>query len=85
VVSVIWTDLDSSAFILHLFSNIFIAPKLVYSSCEAMSGSLSVANTTVSSENVAVVDSVEVGRSAVYSRYNSGPRTLPWGTSTLID
>jgi hypothetical protein len=32
---------------------------------------------------VAVVDSVEVGRSAVYSRYNNGPRTLPWGTPTL--
>jgi hypothetical protein len=22
----------------------------------------------------------EVGRSAVYMRYNNGPRTLPWGT-----
>jgi hypothetical protein len=27
----------------------------------------------------AVVDSGEVGRSAVYSRYNNGPKTLPWG------
>jgi hypothetical protein len=32
---------------------------------------------------VAVVDSVEVGRYAVYSRYNNGPRTLPWGTPAL--
>jgi hypothetical protein len=40
-----------------------------------------VANTAASSANVAAVDYVEVGRSAVYSRYNSGPRTMPWGTS----
>jgi hypothetical protein len=45
-----------------------------------MAGSLSVATTTVSSARVAVVDSGEVGRSAVYSRYNNGPRTLPCGT-----
>jgi hypothetical protein len=32
--------------------------------------------TAVSSANVAVADSGEVGRSAVYSRYNNGPRTL---------
>jgi hypothetical protein len=44
-----------------------------------------VANSAVSSANVAVVDSVEVGRSAVYSRYNSGPRTLPWGTPALAE
>jgi hypothetical protein len=44
-----------------------------------MAGSLSVATTAVSSAKVAVVDSGEVGRSAVYSRYND-PRTLPWGT-----
>jgi hypothetical protein len=49
-----------------------------------MPGSLSVASTAVSSVDVAAVDSVEVGRSAVYSRYNSGPRTLPWGTPALI-
>jgi hypothetical protein len=42
-----------------------------------MAGSLSVASTAVSSENVAAADYVEVGRSTVYSRYNSGPRTLP--------
>jgi hypothetical protein len=38
--------------------------------------SLSVASTAVSSENFAVVDSREVGRFAVYSRYNNGPKTL---------
>jgi hypothetical protein len=45
-----------------------------------MSGSLSVAITAASSPKDAIVDSDEVGRSAVYSRYRSGPRTLPWGT-----
>jgi hypothetical protein len=77
VMNVIWTDLDSLAFILHLFSHFCIASGLVGSFCEAMPGSLSVASTAVYSANVAVVDSVEVGRSAVYSRYNSGPRSSP--------
>jgi hypothetical protein len=80
VVNVIWTNLDSLAFILHLFNHFCIASGLVWSFCEAMAGSLSVANTAVSSANVAVADSGEVGRSAVYTRYNSGPRTMPWGT-----
>jgi hypothetical protein len=26
----------------------------------------------------------EVGRSAVYMKYNNGPRTLPWGTPAWI-
>jgi hypothetical protein len=30
-----------------------------------------------------VVDSGEVGRSAVYSKYNNGSRPLPWGTAAL--
>jgi hypothetical protein len=38
-----------------------------------------VAMTTVSSANVAVMESGEVGRSAVYSRYSKGPRPLHWG------
>jgi hypothetical protein len=50
-----------------------------------MPGSLPVPNTAASSVNVAVVDSVELGRSAVYSRYNSGPRTLPRGTPALTE
>jgi hypothetical protein len=48
-----------------------------------MAGSLSVASTAVSFAIFAVVDSGEVGRSAVCSKYNSGPRTLPWGTPAL--
>jgi hypothetical protein len=39
----------------------------------------------VSSAKVAVVDFGEVGRSAVYCRYNNGPRTLLWGTPALTD
>jgi hypothetical protein len=30
-----------------------------------------------------VIDSGEVGRSAVYSRYHNVPKTLPWGTHAL--
>jgi hypothetical protein len=40
-----------------------------------MAGTLSVANTAVSSLKVNVVDFGEVGRSAVYIRYNNDPRT----------
>jgi hypothetical protein len=42
--------------------------------------SLSVARTAVLSAKVAMVVVGEVGRSAVYMRYEDGPRTLPWGT-----
>jgi hypothetical protein len=43
------------------------------------------ATTAVSLAKVVVVDFGEVGRSAVYSRYNNGPSTLPWGTAALTD
>jgi hypothetical protein len=36
------------------------------------------------SVKVAMMESGEVGRSAVYRRYIRGPRTLPWGTPALI-
>jgi hypothetical protein len=42
-----------------------------------MAGTLSMASTAVLLAKVAVIDSGEVGRSAVYSRYNNGPRALP--------
>jgi hypothetical protein len=44
---------------------------------------MAVANSIVSSAKVAVVDSGKVGKSAVYSRYNNEPRTLPWGMPIL--
>jgi hypothetical protein len=50
-----------------------------------MAGSLFVASTAVSSAKVAVVNSGEIGRSAVYNRYNNDPRTLPWGTPALTE
>jgi hypothetical protein len=48
-----------------------------------MAGSMSVASTAIPSAKVDMVDSGEVGRSAVNSRYNTGSRTLPWGTPAL--
>jgi hypothetical protein len=42
-----------------------------------------VAMTPVSSAIVAVMESGEVGRSAVYRRYSKGSRTLPWGILAL--
>jgi hypothetical protein len=50
-----------------------------------MALSLSMGTTAVSSAKVAVVDSGEVGRSAVYSRCDDGPRTVLWSTPALID
>jgi hypothetical protein len=65
VVNMTWTVLDSLAFILHFFNQFWIASGLMCSFCEAMPGSLSVANTAVSSEDVAVADSAEGGRSSL--------------------
>jgi hypothetical protein len=42
-----------------------------------------VAMTAVSSAKVAVMESGEVGRSAMYRRYSKRPRTLPWVTPAL--
>jgi hypothetical protein len=64
--------LGSLAFILYFLNQSWIASRSVYSFCEAMAGSLSMATTAVSSAKFAVVNSGEVGSSAVYSRYNYG-------------
>jgi hypothetical protein len=48
-----------------------------------VAGSQSVATTAVSSAKVAVMESGEVGRSAVYRRCSKGPRMLPSGTPAL--
>jgi hypothetical protein len=50
-----------------------------------MAGSLSVVTTAVPLAKIVVIDCAAVGRSAVYSRYNNCPRTLPWGTPALTD
>jgi hypothetical protein len=62
-----------------------IASRLVCSFCETMAGSLSVASTAVLSAEVTVVESAEVGSSTVYIRYNNGPRTLPLGTTAMVE
>jgi hypothetical protein len=68
------SDLDPLAFILHIhcLNKFWISAKLVCSFCEAMAGSLSVASTSGSSAKVAMVDSGEIGRFVVFSRYSSG-------------
>jgi hypothetical protein len=43
------------------------------------------ASIAVASAMVVVVDSDEVRRSVVYTRYNNGPRTLPRGMPTLSE
>jgi hypothetical protein len=67
------------------YTKSWIANRSVFSFCVAMAGSLSWVTSAILSANIALVDSGEVRRSAVYSRYNNGPRTLPWGTPALID
>jgi hypothetical protein len=52
----------------HVLNEFWIASRLVCSLLEAMAGSLCVATTAVSSTEFAVVDSGEVGVSAVYCR-----------------
>jgi hypothetical protein len=81
--NVTWTDLVSLAFICHIFSQDWIARREAWSSWEAVAGSQSVVTTAVSSAKVAVMESGEVGRSAVYRRYSKGSRTLLWGTPAL--
>jgi hypothetical protein len=75
--NVSWFDVHQLTFIHHFLNQFWIASRLVCSFCEAIAGSLSVASTAVSSAKFALVDSGEVDRSEVYSKYNSGPRTLP--------
>jgi hypothetical protein len=64
----------------HFWNQIWIARRWVSSFWEVTVGSLFVARTAVSPVNVAMGFVGEVGRSAVYTRYNSGPTTLAWST-----
>jgi hypothetical protein len=56
------------AFILNFLNQFWIASSFLCSLCEAITGSLSVATTAVSSGKFAVIDFGEVCRSAVYNR-----------------
>jgi hypothetical protein len=75
--------LGSISFYSPILNQFWIAARFVCSFCEAMVGSLSVASTAVLPPNVVVVDSSEVGRSAVYRMINNGPRTLLLRTPAL--
>jgi hypothetical protein len=77
--------LGSVSFHSPFLNHFWIASRSVCNLCETMAGSRSVAITAVSSAKFAVVDCDAVGRSAVYSRYNNGLRTLPWGTPALTE
>jgi hypothetical protein len=79
-----WINLDPLALILHFLNQFWIASRLVCSLCEAMAGSLAMTSTAILLAKVAVIDSGEVGRSAVYSRYNNCPRTLPEPSVFLV-
>jgi hypothetical protein len=79
-VNVIWVDFSSFAFKRHFASHCCIPVRAVCSLFTAIPGSSWVASTAVTSANVAVIASGGVGRSAVYIRNSSGPRTLPCGT-----
>jgi hypothetical protein len=70
-----WNVLGFVGFHSPFLNQSWIASRSVCSFYEAMAGSLSVDSTAVSLAKVAVVDSGEVDRSAVYNRYNNGPRT----------
>jgi hypothetical protein len=69
VVNVMWIDLDSLALLLHFLNKFWTAVRLVCSFWETMTRSLSVASPAVSSAKFTVVDSGEVGRSAVYCKF----------------
>jgi hypothetical protein len=68
VVDVMRVDFDPLAFILHFINQSLIAGKVLCSLCKAMARTLSVATAAILPARVAVVDSSEVGRFAVYSR-----------------
>ena len=57
-----------------------MSSRSVCSRCMAISGSEWAVRTAVSSAKVADTVSAAAGKSAVYRRYRSGPRTLPCGT-----
>jgi hypothetical protein len=76
-VNVAWTDFYLLAFIFHFANQFSVVVRLVYSFCEAVALKLLVASIAALLAKDAVVDAGVVGRSAVYSRYYNGPRTLP--------
>jgi len=84
VANVTWVDFVSLILMRHFLNHSSIRCRCLWRLWVAICGSEWEANTAVSSANVAVIVSLIVGRSAVNSRYNSGPSTLPWGTPDLM-
>jgi hypothetical protein len=77
LVKVIWEDFVWFILIFHLSHHSCRRSRCYWSCWDASAGSLFVARRAMSSENVATVVLLVVGKSAVYSRYNNGPCTLP--------
>jgi hypothetical protein len=81
VVKVIWEDFIWFILIFHLSH---LSCRRWYWCCwDASAGSLFVARRAVFSANIAIVVLLVVGKSAVYSRYNNGPSTLPCGPASF--
>jgi hypothetical protein len=80
VVKVIWEDFAWFILIFHLSHHSYRRSRWHWSYWDASAGSLFFARRAVSPANVAIVVLLIVGKSAVYSRYNNGPSTLPRGT-----
>lgn len=80
LVNVTWTDFASLILIFHFCSHVCNSSSCLWSIVEAASGFSWLARIAVSFANVAVVASLFVERSVVYSRYRSGPMALPCGT-----
>lgn len=80
----ICVDFVSLSFILPLFVQLFT---MFAALCSLLVDSLMlspVARIAVSSANVAILTSVVLGTSLVYSRNKTGPKTLPCGTPAYI-
>ena len=79
-----WTDLDSLSWMCCFFLNFFFWLMAVCNFAVDSSLLLPTANIAVSSAKVATMLFYNFGRSLVYSRYRTGPNTLPCGTSGFI-
>jgi hypothetical protein len=85
VVNVTCIDLDPIAFILHFYTNFGLQISWFAVCMKQWLDHCPWLVLQYRRQCFAVIDSGEVGRSAVYSRYNNGPRTLPWITPALAE
>jgi hypothetical protein len=80
VVKVIWEDFVWFILIFQLSHHSCRRSRWYWSCWDASAVSLFVARRAVSSAKLAIVVLLVVGKSAMYSKYNNGPSTLPCGT-----